>query len=81
MKDKILQILTDIRPEFDFRDETDFIKNGMLDSLDVINLVVSLDKAFGISISGMDIMPNNFSNVDSIISLLKKNGVSDESEI
>lgn len=79
MKDKILRILTDIRPEFDFSKETDFIGNGMLDSLDVINLVVTLDSAFGISIDGMDVIPNNFTSVDSIISLLKKNGVNDES--
>jgi acyl carrier protein len=79
MKDRIITVLEEIRPEFDFRNETDFITNGMLDSLDVINLVVALDKAFNTSIDGIDIAPQNFSSVDSIIALLKKKGVDDES--
>ncbi len=79
MRDKIIQILTDLRPEFDFRNKTDFIRNGMLDSFDIINLVGSLDKTFRISIDGMDIVPDNFSSIEAIISLLNKNGVSHES--
>lgn len=79
MKNKIIKILTEIRPEFDFSKETDFTQNGILDSFDIINLVTALDQKFGISIDGMDIVPENFSSVDSIISLLKKNGLSDES--
>jgi len=79
MKNKLIKILTEIRPEFDFNKETDFTENGILDSFDIINLVTALDREFSISIDGMDIMPENFSNIDSIISLLKKNGLSDES--
>lgn len=46
----------------------------MLDSFDVVSLVSDLDSTFGISIDGVDIVPENFSSVDSIINLLKKNG-------
>lgn len=74
MKAKIVKILTDIRPEFDFTDGIDFIEEGMLDSFDVINLVQSLDTEFGISIDGIDIMPENFSTLESIEKLIQKNG-------
>lgn len=34
MKEKIIAILSDLRPEFDFTDESlNFIEEGMLDSL------------------------------------------------
>jgi len=75
MKNKIILILTELRPEFDFNEKLDFIKEGMLDSFDVINLVNELDTSFGISIDGLDILPENFSSVENIILLLKKNGV------
>jgi len=75
MKDIILKILTETRPEFNFSESIDFIEQGLLDSFDVINLVNSLDAEFGISIDGMDILPENFSSVDSIVNLLIKNGV------
>ena len=74
MKEKVLEILSNIRPEFDFTEDVDFIEEGMLDSFDVVTLVSDLDSTFGISIDGVDIVPENFSSVDAIINLLKKNG-------
>lgn len=74
MKEKVLEILSNLRPEFDFSEDVDFIEQGMLDSFDVVSLVSDLDSTFGISIDGVDIVPENFSSIDSIINLLKKNG-------
>ena len=75
MKEKIIDILTELRPEFDFTEEVDFIEEGMLDSFDIVNLVTELDSTFGISIDGVDILPENFASVEAIEKLLKKNGV------
>jgi len=75
MERKIIEILHEIRPEFDFTEPTDFIEEGMLDSFDVVRLVFELDKEFDTSIDGEDILPQNFSTVQNIISLLYKNGV------
>jgi len=77
MKEKIIRILSEIRPEFDFRENINFIEAGMLDSFDIVNLVTSLDEEFSISIDGMDIVPDNFSGVDKIASLLKSKGISE----
>ena len=77
MKKKILAFLTEIRPEFDFAESSNFIEEGMLDSFDIVSLVASLDEEFGISIDGIEILPENFSNVDSIFQLLIKNGVTE----
>lgn len=74
MKDKVLEILANIRPEFDFSDDVNFIEEGMLDSFDVVTLVADLDSTFEISIDGVDIIPENFSSIESIINLLEKNG-------
>ena len=77
MKKKIIDFLTEIRPEFDFEASSNFIEEGMLDSFDIVSLVVSLDEEFGISIDGTEILPENFTNVDSIFHLLIKNGVTE----
>ena len=74
MKEKVLEILSNIRPEFDFTEDVNFIEEGMLDSFDLVTLVSDLDSTFGISIDGVDILPENFSSVEAIINLLKKNG-------
>ena len=75
MKERILKILSGLRPEFDFTMDVNFIEEGILDSFDVINLVPALDSEFGISIDGTDVLPENFSSVNAIVMLLKKNGV------
>ena len=74
MKKNIINILQEIRPEFDFNQDLDFFEQGMLDSFDVISLVTSLDEHYKISIDGMDILPENFRSIHSIINLLIKNG-------
>jgi acyl carrier protein len=71
----VLEILKEIRPEFDFATSQDFISDGMLDSFDMITLVASLDKNFNISIQGTDILPEHFQNVGTIEALLRKTGV------
>lgn len=75
MKQQIIEILTELRPEFDFNQNVDFMEEGMLDSFDVVTLVTTLDEKFGISIDGVDIIPENFSSVERIETLLIKNGV------
>lgn len=71
----VLEILQEIRPEFDFTTSVDFLEDGLLDSLDLITLVSDLDKNFGISIEGTEIVPENFINIGTIQALLAKHGV------
>lgn len=70
----IAETLKEIRPEFDFTTSQDFISDGMLDSFDIVTLVSSLDKNFGVSIPGTEILPENFQNIQAIETLLRKSG-------
>lgn len=75
MKIKILKLLFEIRPEFEFEKSSNFIEEGLLDSFDVVQLVTAIDSEFNISIDGMDILPENFSSINSIIQIISKNSV------
>lgn len=81
MEQKIIEILNELRPEFNFSVNLNFIEEGMLDSFDVIRLVVELDSAFGVSINGLDIIPDNFSGIGKIVELLQKYGVKYEPQV
>ena len=76
MKKRIIEILTELRPEFNFEKSENYISDGMLDSFDIVNLVTILDAEYGISIDGVDVLPENFSTADKIIKLLIKCGAS-----
>ena len=74
MKNKIIEILTEIRPEFDFNvDDTEFMSKGMLDSFDIISIVSDIEDAFGYAIDGAKILPENFDSIAAIINLIETN--------
>ena len=70
----LADVLKEIRPEFDFTTSSDFISDGMLDSFDMVTLVAALDKNYGISIQGTDIVPENFKNLQTIEALVRQCG-------
>lgn len=72
---KVPAILAEIRPELDLSQSTDFFEEGILDSFDLVTLVAALDRTYGISIDGMDIVPDNFSSVSAIERLLVAQGI------
>lgn len=72
MKEKIIKILEDTRPEFDFHDESvNFMEAGYLDSFDIISIVVDFETAFDVKISGALIIPENFISIDAIANLIE----------
>lgn len=48
MEEKVLSILKEIRPEFDFEESDNFVEDGYLDSFDIVTLVSELETAFEI---------------------------------
>ena len=72
LKNKLYLILENIRPEIDFKNTTNFISEGCLDSFDIVSIVAALDEEFDISIDGTDIIPENFETINSIYSLVTK---------
>lgn len=77
MREKIISILSELRPEFVSAEPVNFIEEGMLDSFDIVTLVDTLDTEYDIVIDGIDIIPENFDSLDSIVRLLQKNGVNE----
>ncbi len=72
--EKIISILSEIRPEFDFTQSSDFIADGYLDSFDIVALVSALEENYGVLIDALDILPENFCNLEAIAEVVKKNG-------
>lgn len=70
MNGKILEILKELQPTFDFEDGKNFVDAGYLDSFDIVQLVAELEEVFDISISALDIVPENFSTIHGIADLV-----------
>ena len=72
MKDHILSMLNETRPEFDFDNSDDFVMDGLLDSFDIISLVSMLEEKYNIKIDGLEIIPENFASLETIEALVHK---------
>lgn len=48
------------------------LASGLIDSLGVIKLIVSLEKAFGISIGDEDVVPENFQSLNSLANFIEQ---------
>lgn len=69
---EVIALLQEIKPEINFKDNKDLITTGGLDSFDIVMLVSALDERYNILINGLDIIPENFSNLQSIWELVEK---------
>ena len=71
MKDTIIELLTDIRDDVDESCET-LIDDGILSSLDIIQLIGALNDEFDISIPATEIVPANFNSVAAMEAMVKR---------
>lgn len=72
MKEELLLILSELRPEFDYSTSENFIEDGYLDSFDIISLIDMIEEKYQVKIDGLDIVPENFATVEAIADLIQR---------
>ena len=70
--DELLELLEDIKPTVDFRTCTGLIDDGYLDSFDILSIVSELNDAFGIEISPVGIIPENFNSAQALWDMVER---------
>ena len=71
IKKEILKIIKKIKHTSKISIKSNLIKDGFLDSFDIIVLVSEIEKKFKIKVSGEKINLKNFSKIDQIYNLVK----------
>ena len=71
MRDTVLDILTEIRGDIDFENETKLIDDNILASLDIVAIVGEFNDEFDVEISVEDLVPENFNSVDAMVKLIE----------
>ena len=70
--EELLRIMSEVRPDIDFENETHLIDNEMLDSLDIVAIVTDVNDKFDISINVNDLLPENFNSAKALYELITK---------
>ena len=67
---KLLEILSEIRPDIEFKNEISLIDGGVLDSFDIVTIISELNDAYNIHIRVNHLKPENFNSVEAIFKLV-----------
>lgn len=71
-KEILIGLLEEIKPFENIDEDIELIDSGMLNSLELFELIALIEDEFDIVISGGDILPDNFKTIDNIIKLIEK---------
>ena len=68
--EKLLNILTEIRPDVEFENEKNLLDDGILDSFDIVSIISEFNDAFEINIRVNHLTPENFNSVEAMKALV-----------
>lgn len=70
--EKLLAALAEVRDDVDFADQYGLVDEGVIDSLDLTQIIAALDEAFDIHIPAGEIEPDNFNSVQDMLALVRR---------
>ena len=70
--EKLLEALKEVRDDIDFSGQYGLVDEGVIDSLDLTQIIAALDEAFDIHIPAGEIEPDNFNSVQDMLALVRR---------
>jgi len=58
----------------ELKEDTDLLESGVIDSMDLIELVAFLEKKYDLNLDAKQMIADNFRTVNSIVRLIKEDG-------
>ena len=58
--DEIMNILSEVKPGIEAGPDTELVRTGVLDSVDIMSVVMALAEEFDLEISPLDLKEENF---------------------
>ncbi len=74
--DRLIEILETLKPDMTFTADTKIAEDNVFDSIGYISLVAEISDEFDVDISPVDIVPENFATVATILKMIER--LSDE---
>ena len=68
--DKLIEILSEICPNVDFRKEKALVDDGLIDSFEIVSIVAEIMDHFEVELDVDDLMPENFNSVEAMMQLI-----------
>ena len=72
IQEKVLAILSEVKPTRDLTDVQDIIEGGYLDSFELMSLISLLSEGFDVEIGIDEIVPENFNSVAAMVAMVER---------
>ena len=72
MKEQLMELPEEIRPDVDWEGEKQLITDGVLDSFDIVSMVTAMNDEFDIEIEVGNLVPDNFNSIEGMMALIEK---------
>lgn len=70
--EEILEILAEVKPGIQAEPDTELVRTGVLDSVDIMSVVMALTEEFDLEISPLDLKEENFHTPNAILELVNR---------
>ena len=57
---------------YPYPDNTSFLSEGIIDSMNVLELVMFVEEKFGVTVADQDIVPDNFDSVTKLANYIRR---------
>ena len=69
--DRLMKILQRIKPDIGFLECSELVDEGLLDSMDIVEIVTAIEEEFSIEIPPESIDPDNFQSKESMWKMIE----------
>ncbi len=72
IEEKVLEILEELIPNVDFKNEKSLADDGYIDSLSVVNIITEISVEFDVEVPFEALVNENFNSVETISDLIRR---------
>lgn len=69
---KLLEMLGEINEDVDFASEKALVEDGLIDSLDLTQIIAGMSDVFGVRVTTGEIEPENFNSAEAMLALVRR---------
>ena len=70
--DEILQILDEVKPGLEAGEHDELVKTGLLDSVDIMGIVMAISEEFDLEVTPLDLKEENFHTASAMLALVNR---------
>lgn len=70
--DELMDLIKDAVQNADFENSRNYVNDGLIDSLDIVEIIALIEEKYQIEINPQDIDPDNFETVEKMWDMISK---------